>query len=180
MNSFTSKIEQIKIKVEKFKKKELFNFISDVQDILSNNHLILDNSKNMTSFYITDINGEQKDVLKERIYKLLGMIHNNNKILDEILHKTGIIEDSKMALYKNMNKILNNNSLVTNYMVDVRKRLDESVYGHNEGKTSDRKDYRSWINGKDGGYCLGFEGAQVLVKHHLLKKVYHSVYGRKW
>ena len=170
MNSFSSKINEIKGKVEKFKKKELFNFISDVQDILSNNHLILDKNKNMTSFYVTDINGEQKDVLKERIYKLLGMIHNNNKILDEIIHKTGIIEDSKMILYKNMNKILDNNSLVTNYMIDVRKRLDSSVYGHNEAKRQIERIIGQWINGKDGGYCLGFEGAPGVGKTSLAKK----------
>ena len=90
--------------MKKFRKKELFTFISDVYDILTSNHLILENNKNISQLYIGDLHGEQKEVLKDRIYHLLGMIHNNNKILDDILNRTSIIEGSKMILYKNLTK----------------------------------------------------------------------------
>jgi ATP-dependent Lon protease len=157
MKSFSSKIEQIKSKVEKFRKKELFTFIGDVHDILTSNHLILENN-NISKLYIGDLHGEQKDVLKERVYHLLSMIHNNNKVVDDILNRTNIIDGSKMNLYKNLTKILDNSSTVNKYMVDVRKCLDNSVYGHDDAKRQIERIVGQWINGKDGGYCLGFEG----------------------
>ena len=170
MNSFSSKIEQIKNKVEKFRKKELFTFISDVHDILTSNHLILENNKNISQLYIGDLHGEQKEVLKDRIYHLLGIIHNNNKILDDILNRTSIIEGSKMILYKNLTKILHNSSTVNKYMMDVRRRLDNSVYGHDDAKRQIERIVGQWINGKDGGYCLGFEGPPGVGKTSLAKK----------
>ena len=43
-------------------------------------------------------------------------------------------------------------------MMDVRRRLDNSVYGHDDAKRQIERIVGQWINGKDGGYCLGFEG----------------------
>ena len=119
MDSFSSKMNQIKQKLEKYKKKELFTFISEIHDILSNNHLIVENNKSLSKWYIGDLHGEQKDALKDRIYYLLNMTNNNNKILDEILLKTEIIENSKMILYNGLTKIISNTSLVTRYIQDM-------------------------------------------------------------
>ena len=170
MNSFSSKITLIKQRVEKFRKKELLSFISDLRDILLINHVSHDHNTPNPNMLIGDIPGEQKDVLKDKIFYLLESLNGDNIILDEILLRTNVIESGKMSIYKSLTQILSNSSVATKYMADVRTRLDDSVYGHDDAKRQIERIIGQWINGKDGGYCLGFEGPPGVGKTSLAKK----------
>ena len=170
MTSYNSKFQQIKLKVDKMKKKDLYSLLQKIQEILKNNHIMIDNNKGLSTYYISELQSEQKDGLRERVYKLFTHIKGNNKLIDDIIEKTDIFEESRIDIYKNVRKIIDNNTLVSKYMVDVRSILDQSVYGHNDAKRQIERIIGQWINGKDGGYCLGFEGAPGLGKTSLAKK----------
>jgi ATP-dependent Lon protease len=157
MESFAAKMKKIINRLDKLRKKELLSFIGNIRDIFVKNNIVLDNSANISNLLIGDIHGEQKDVLRTRCHQLLSMIHND-KILDEVLYHTDIIDEKNLSMYKTLSCIQNNCVDVNKYMGNVRKCLDDSVYGHDDAKRQIERIVGQWINGNDGGYCLGFEG----------------------
>ena len=46
--------------------------------------------------------------------------------------------------------------LIKNYITNVRKILDDSVYGHTDAKRQIERIIGQWINGTNSGYCFGF------------------------
>jgi ATP-dependent Lon protease len=48
--------------------------------------------------------------------------------------------------------------------------LDKAVYGHNKAKKQIERIIGQWINGKQDGYCFGFEGPPGTGKTSLAKK----------
>ena len=56
------------------------------------------------------------------------------------------------------------------YMNNVKKILDDSIYGHSKAKQQIERIIGQWINGQQDGYCFGFEGAPGLGKTTLAKK----------
>ena len=59
---------------------------------------------------------------------------------------------------------------IEDYISNVRKTLDDSVYGHFEAKRQLERIIGQWINGKNNGYCFGFEGPPGVGKTSLAKK----------
>ena len=55
-------------------------------------------------------------------------------------------------------------------MKNCRETLDKCVYGHDEAKRQIERIVGQWINGKESGYCLGFEGPPGVGKTSLAKK----------
>ena len=60
--------------------------------------------------------------------------------------------------------------LIKNYITNVRKILDDSVYGHADAKRQIERIIGQWINGTNSGYCFGFEGPPGVGKTSLAKK----------
>lgn len=60
--------------------------------------------------------------------------------------------------------------LIKNYITNVRKILDDSVYGHTDAKRQIERIIGQWINGTNSGYCFGFEGPPGVGKTSLAKK----------
>ncbi len=56
-----------------------------------------------------------------------------------------------------------------NYLVDVRKTLDEAVYGHKEAKLQLERIFAQWINGKSKGAIIGLQGPPGTGKTSLAK-----------
>ena len=56
-----------------------------------------------------------------------------------------------------------------NYLVDVRKTLDEAVYGHKEAKVQLERIFAQWINGKSKGAIIGLQGPPGTGKTSLAK-----------
>ena len=56
------------------------------------------------------------------------------------------------------------------YMTNVKTTLDKAVYGHDKAKKQIERIIGQWINGKQDGYCFGFEGPPGIGKTTLAKK----------
>ena len=52
----------------------------------------------------------------------------------------------------------------------MKESLDECIHSHQNAKTQVFKIIAQWINGKQGGYCFGFEGSPGIGKTSLAKK----------
>jgi endopeptidase La len=59
---------------------------------------------------------------------------------------------------------------ISNYFIDVKKTLDESIYGHENAKKQIERIIGQWINGSHEGYCFGFEGSPGIGKTSMAKK----------
>ena len=54
---------------------------------------------------------------------------------------------------------IHKNSLeIKDYLSDVNKQLDYSIYGHDNAKLQIKRIICQWINGENSGHCFGFEG----------------------
>jgi ATP-dependent Lon protease len=157
METFVSKMQKVNTRLDEMKKKQLLSFIGNIRDVFARNNISQDNGANISKLLVGDIHGEQKGVLRTRCNQLLSMIHNDT-ILDEVLYHADIIDEKNRSIYKTLSCIQNNCVDVNKYMGNVRKCLDDSVYGHDDAKRQIERIVGQWINGKDGGYCLGFEG----------------------
>jgi len=100
-----------------------------------------------------------QDTLKT--YKALSNETSNNIMNDMFIElnnqSSNCIED-KIKIQQDINFIDNNISDITNYMNDVKKTLDNAVHGHDTAKKQIERIIGQWLNGKQDGYCFGFEG----------------------
>jgi len=56
-----------------------------------------------------------------------------------------------------------------NYLVEIRKTLNEAVYGHKEAKTQLERIFAQWINGNSKGAVIGLQGPPGTGKTSLAK-----------
>jgi endopeptidase La len=66
-------------------------------------------------------------------------------------------------------KILEKYSSISTYMKSITEELDSAVYGHAKAKRQVEHIVAQWINGKQNGYCFGFEGPPGVGKTSLAK-----------
>jgi ATP-dependent Lon protease len=59
---------------------------------------------------------------------------------------------------------------INSYMTNVKSTLDKAVHGHDKAKKQIERIIGQWINGKQDGYCFGFEGPPGVGKTSLAKK----------
>ena len=55
-------------------------------------------------------------------------------------------------------------------MKNVKSILDDAIYGHDNAKKQIERIIGQWINGKQDGYCFGFEGPAGIGKTSMAKK----------
>jgi ATP-dependent Lon protease len=77
---------------------------------------------------------------------------------------------SKEDILLHCDKIENKFNVISNYFVDVKKILDDSIYGHDNAKKQIERIIGQWINGSNEGYCFGFEGSPGIGKTSMAKK----------
>lgn len=67
-------------------------------------------------------------------------------------------------------KINTNIKSISDYILGVKETLDKAVHGHEKAKNQIERIIGQWINGKQDGYCFGFEGPPGCGKTSLAKQ----------
>ncbi len=101
-------------------------------------------------------------------YKSEDYLINNNVYFIELLEDTN--NDYVNSIYSYINSINCKFNYVNSYMSNINNILDDAVYGHNEAKRQIERIIGQWVNGKQSGYCFGFEGPPGVGKTSLAKK----------
>jgi len=106
---------------------------------------------------------------KQTIQRIQDIITDQScsHLLTELLTITTIVSPQ---LEKNIHKIKEKYSEINTYMNDVKATLDKAIHGHDKAKKQMERIIGQWINGKQDGYCFGFEGPPGVGKTTLAKK----------
>ena len=137
--------------------------------VIKINSLII---KHNLSYKKLKLNGINMSDRKKDIFEFISS-HNNakNKLLLAELFEIEIdVGISSSNIEKYSKEIEEKYGEINNYMINVKKTLDKSVYGHNKAKKQIERIIGQWINGKQDGYCFGFEGPPGTGKTTLAKK----------
>lgn len=105
---------------------------------------------------------------KSKINSILSHLQGKSEglciIYDELSKKTDMHGDFKICKsIKLQQKQLSNN------LQEIRDSLDNCIHSHNNAKDQIFKIIAQWINGKQSGYCFGFEGSPGIGKTSLAK-----------
>jgi ATP-dependent Lon protease len=106
--------------------------------------------------------GLKKEQLKLEINKYTDLC----KINPQLLIDTSV---EQIAFKPDVDSIGNKITQVSDYMLDVTKTLDETVFGHTKAKRQLERVIAQWITGEQTGTVLGFEGNPGLGKTTLAK-----------
>jgi len=160
LNVIDGNIELINDKINKMKKSkfnEMVNFIKSMSDVI-------DENKIKECSILKKIDSKKvlfKEILKENL---------NTSFVYELVEYLEILKGSDLKLYQHVSNVNNTTHKINRYMMDCKKTLDSSVYGHEDAKRQIERIVGQWINGKNSGYCLGFEGPPGVGKTSLAKK----------
>jgi ATP-dependent Lon protease len=114
----------------------------------------------------------------ERQLDILGFVEENctnKKLLYELFNPeyiTNTTLNSKVysSLQVYSKEIEDKYGEINKYMLNIKSTLDNAVHGHDKAKKQIERIIGQWINGKQDGYCFGFEGPAGVGKTTLAKK----------
>ena len=140
--------------------------ISNIKDTLnqSNKQTLID--------YILKINYSKK-TKQELLHSMKTFIDNlytNNSQMNGVLKDIFEETQSLIPLTNNINEIAKRFDEINTYMSNVKNTLDNAIHGHDKAKKQIERIIGQWINGKQDGYCFGFEGPPGIGKTSLAKK----------
>ena len=146
-------------------KKTLIKYVKNI------NIIIKDYDINYPKINVTS---KKNSEIKEYIIKFLNFYMDNELLVNNNIYLLHILNHKNNnyinTLYSYINSINDNFSYINDYMSNINNTLDASVYGHTEAKRQIQRIIGQWINGKQQGYCFGFEGPPGVGKTSLAKK----------
>jgi ATP-dependent Lon protease len=104
--------------------------------------------------------------ITERQNDIFGFVQENKtnkKLLNDLFNINQTNSKDLLEIEEKYGKI-------HNYMKNVKSTMDEAIYGHDNAKKQIERIIGQWINGKQDGYCFGFEGPAGVGKTTLAKK----------
>jgi len=183
-------IEKIKEYLISGNKNKIVNNMVLVNELLKKNNLKEFDNVNGTKFnknlYINNFeefillcySNENTCLLNDTInYFILNncnIFKNDKDTKKDNKNKKNDNDNNSNSSYKNINNDLlsieQNIKKVSEYISDVKNTMDKAVYGHENAKKQIEIIIGQWINGKQNGYCFGFEGPPGVGKTSLAKK----------
>ena len=109
------------------------------------------------------VNGRNIKERQNDIFEFVEQNKTNKKLLNDLFN-------INQTSTKDLLEIEDKYGKIHNYMKNVKSTLDEAVYGHDNAKKQIERIIGQWINGKQDGYCFGFEGPAGVGKTTLAKK----------
>ena len=123
---------------------------------------------------------QQKELLKHtksfKVSTLTKFYQDENSMLDSIITKIiGELSvcNAKDVLYQQWNSMCKIKEDIKSFHIDskvMEDALENSIYSHNHAKKQIMKIIGQWMNGKQSGYCFGFEGSPGIGKTSIAKK----------
>jgi ATP-dependent Lon protease len=117
-----------------------------------------------------------KSQIRDEIDKYIELCtHPEHKgLLEDTIEQFIILCNFKTShdnlnIKNDISNILKNKNDIKDYIIDMKQILDNSVYGHDKAKKQIEGIISQWINGKQDGYCFGFEGPPGVGKTSLAK-----------
>jgi ATP-dependent Lon protease len=140
---------------------ELKNIVMKINDIIIDNKLDYKKLK---------LSSKKMD---ERVTDILTFIQTNKSYLYDVFNAEILVSKSSVknnALLVHIQEIETKYAEINEYMTNVKSTLDKAVHGHDKAKKQVERIIGQWINGKQDGYCFGFEGPPGIGKTTLAKK----------
>jgi hypothetical protein len=98
------KLETIKICLKKKKKKELYELLQQIQDLLTFKNLY-NSDLNIDLYISNNWQSQNKDFFKNKIDTLLNNLTNHEEIINEIINTNTILDPNVLSLYTDLQKI---------------------------------------------------------------------------
>ena len=156
-------IEKIRVYLLSGDKKKIY------ENVLIIHNLLKKHNKSNDKIKYSLMNKEQ---LKCEIEKFINIckLYENIELYNDIFKIISTTIVSDISLHNDIDEINKNMNQITEYMVSVKKTLDNAVYGHEKAKKQIERIIGQWINGEQDGYCFGFEGPPGVGKTSMAKK----------
>jgi hypothetical protein len=152
----------LKIPFGRYKENPIISFINNFSYDINN---YLESLKNSDSQFYPDLNILFNNCKGNNIQLVInyfqGIIDDSNKSLNNE------IKEDFLSFTTRWHDYTQNRS---DYIKEVRYILDEAVYGNDEGKRQIEGIIGQWINGKNKGSILGFQGPPGVGKTTLAKR----------
>ena len=154
-------IDKIKNKLSNSKRQELIDNISKI------NNVIL---KKKINYSIIKVSNKIKNELEKDIINFITEFSNNIEILKDVFVSSNSNTDLNNPIIEYVHVIEKNYNEINIYMENVKLTLDKAIHGHDKAKKQIERIIGQWINGKQDGYCFGFEGPPGIGKTSMCKK----------
>jgi len=157
-------IDKLKPILSKCRKHILQNVIDKINQYIATNNILhyalpevkknkSDSAQNICTFFSTC----------PPKYKYEARFKTLSEVFDTEFDK------AQRKLFEAVSEIDKQFSMVNTYFSNVKKVMDNAIYGHNKAKMQLERIICQWINGEQDGHCFGFEGPPGVGKTSLAK-----------
>jgi len=115
--------------------------------------------------------GKKNNYMRDNMKEFLQQTQNNKLIFGEMQKR--FPAEFQLGIEKQLNLYINTINVkwanINSHMTRINTTLNNAIHGHSTAKRQLKRIIGQWINGKQTGYCFGFEGPPGVGKTSLAK-----------
>ena len=115
--------------------------------------------------------GKKNNYMRDNMKQFLQQTQDNKLIFGEMQKR--FPTEFQLGIEKHLNSYINTINVkwanINNNMTRINTTLNNAIHGHTTAKRQLKRIIGQWINGKQTGYCFGFEGPPGVGKTSLAK-----------